>query len=136
MTQLAVGMTAITAAATLALQSVLPNAPPITINSLRYDAGQVIQDRTIATDGQAFYAQWAVTVENAETGESLIWCEGNGANAYPPGTRAVVFSLQDWTGRDECTADSLPPGVYALRGSWRWGEDWTSAKSLPFEVME
>lgn len=124
------------AAATLALQAILPQPPAFVVHELNYEAGIVTQDRSIATNEVAFYAQWAVTVEDVETGASVRWCEGAGANAYPPGRRAVQFSLPDWTGRTLCTPESLPAGRYALRGSWRWGDHYTSVKSNVFEVVE
>jgi len=136
MTQTLIGGGALVLALNFAVQAILPQPTPIVVHGLTYLDGAVIQERTISTDQTAFYAQWAVTVENADTGESLIWCEGNGANAYPPGHRVVQFTLADWTGRTTCTPESLPPGRYALRASWRWGGDGTSAKSEPFEVVE
>lgn len=129
-----IGGAGLVVAATVALQSMLPGPPPFVVNSLNYEAGVVTQDRTITTSAPAFYAAWAATVENADTGESLHWCEGNGANAYPPGRRAVEFSLQDWTGNPLCTFASLPSGRYALRASWAWGGQSTAAKSPIFTV--
>ena len=131
---LGIGMAAVAAVVSTALQLVLPQPAPLVINNLTYADGIVTQDRTLNTDQPAFYAQWTATVENAETGESLRWCEGSGANGYPPGQKAVTFTLADWTGRATCTPDSLPPGLYALRASWRWGAESTSFKSAVFEV--
>lgn len=135
-TQLGVGIVFLSMIGSAALQVVLPEAQPFTINALTYSNGIVTQDRTIATDQPAFYAQWAVTVENVDTGDSLRQCEGFGANAYPPGRKAVSFTLPDWTGRPGCTLESIPAGRYALRGSWRWGEHSAALKSSVFEVTK
>jgi len=137
MTQTLIGGGAMVLALNFAVSAILPEPAPIEVHSLVYLAGEIYQERTITTDQPAFPILWTATVENADTGESVIWCEGNGVNGYPPGYRVVLFrSLADWTGRDECTVESLPPGRYALRASWRWGEsNSTSAKSEPFEVV-
>lgn len=138
MSQLAIGVTAAVGLATLALQTVLPDPAPIEVQSLVYDQGQVLQERTIYTKQDAFPIAWTATVENAETGDSVRWCEGSGANGYPPGHRVVEFrNLAEWTGRAECTVDSLPPGTYSLRATWRWGENNSvSKKSNVFEVTQ
>lgn len=136
MTQTIIGGTALVLALNWAVGAILPEPIPIDVISLSYADGMVTQERTITTDQTAFYAQWAATVENADTGDSIRWCEGSGANAYPPGHRAVVFTLADWTGNQRCTPESLPAGRYALRASWRWGEHSTSRKSEVFEVAK
>lgn len=120
--------------ATVWLRMVLPEPVPFVVHSLAYSEGVVTQDRTITTDEPAFFAQWTATVENADTGQSLRRCEGSGANGYPPGRMAVSFTLEEWTGRDNCTVASLLPGHYTLRATWRWGEESTAMKSEPFEV--
>lgn len=132
-TQLAVGVAALSMIGSGIVSLVLPQPAPFIVNGLRMDAGIITQDRTITTDQTAFYAQWAATVEDA-TGESIRRCEGSGANAYSPGRKAVTFRLEDWTGKPGCTWESLPPGLYALRASWRAGEWSTSIKSETFEV--
>lgn len=136
MTQLGIGIAGLAAVGSLALQMMLPHPVPFVVNEIALVGGVVIQDRTVITDHPAFYAQWAATVEDADTGESLRQCEGSGANSYPPGRKAVHFTLDEWTGRPGCTLASLPPGRYALRASWRWGETFTSSKSEPFEVAQ
>lgn len=129
-----IGVLAVAAIGSFGARVILPAPSPIQVHSIAMVEGRVMQSRTITVDGPAFYAQWAATVADAETGESLIWCEGSGANAYPPGSKEVAFTLEDWTGSERCTLDSLPPGVYVLRASWQWGEKTTSKVSEPFEV--
>ena len=120
----------------IAVQAVLPAPAPIIIHGITYDAGMVLQDRTVQTDEAAFFAGWAATVVNAATGESLRWCEGSGAFPYKPGRMVIEFTLPEWTGRAECTPESLPPGEYYLRGVWSWGDRQASRESASFEVRE
>jgi len=133
MTQLAIGIAAMSAIGSAALQLALPRPVPFEVASLEVKDGAVLQDRTVTTDQPAFYAQWAATVETA-SGDSIRGCEGNGANAYMAGRKVVTFSLEDWTGKPSCTYASLKPGVYRLRASWHWGEHYTSKTSPTFEV--
>ena len=119
---------------TIGLRAVLPEPPAMVVNALTMNNGMVTQDRTITTTGDAFYMQWAATVVNVDTGESIHWCEGRGANAYGPGRKAVEFTLPEWTGSATCTLESLPPGQYILRAAWMWGNQNASARSNVFEV--
>lgn len=129
-----VGVLVFTVLGSVGARVILPAPAPIQVHYIEMTEGKVHQSRTITTDAPAFYAQWAATVADAETGESLIWCEGSGANAYPPGSKIVAFALEDWTGADQCTLESLPPGRYVLRASWSWGDEGTAKVSEPFEV--
>jgi len=134
MTQAITGFAAMVAVGHIAIQAVLPAPVPITIHSIAYRDGTVLQDRTVETDGASFFAGWAATVINSTTGESVRWCEGSGAFPYKSGRITVEFTLPQWTGRAECTPESLPPGEYFLRGVWSWGDEQTSRDSAVFEV--
>lgn len=118
----------------LGLNAILPALPPMVVNDLRWQAGKIIQDRTIRAEGGAFYAGWAAGVVNADTGLSVRWCEGSGAFAYEPGRKVIEFALQEWTGRAECTAESLPPGRYFPRAVWSWGIHQTAKDGPIFEI--
>lgn len=108
--------------------AVLPAPTGIQVHGLTYQAGYVTQDRTVLVDGEAFYAQWAASVVDAETGDTVPECAGNGAAPYPPGRKAARFSLADWTGNEDCTVSVLEPGRrYVLRAVWSWGEKSVSA---------
>ena len=134
--QTAIGIGVLTAVGTLFLQSVLPGPVPLTVNSLTYTAGLVYQDRTVITDGTAFYAQWSASVVDVDTGEVVPWCSGSGSFPYQPGHKIKEFPLADWVGNATCTPESLNPGTYVLQAAWQWGADQTSKTSDPFEVVE
>lgn len=109
------------------LSLVLPEAIGIRINKISYDNGVVTQDRTVRSDTD-FFAQWAATVVDAETGDVVPGCSGNGAAPYKPGDKVSKFLLGDWVGSQHCSADSLTPGrAYELRAVWSWGADSVSA---------
>lgn len=134
--QTVVGIGVLTAVGTMFLQAVLPAPMPLTVNSLTYEAGIVSQDRTVVTDGTAFYAQWAAAVIDMSTGDIVPWCSGSGSFPYQPGHKVKQFPLAEWVGNANCTADSLNAGTYFLRASWQWGATQTSRDSEPFEVLE
>lgn len=134
--QTGIGIAGAVLALNFAVSAILPEPVRIQVQALAYDNGVITQERTVRTENQAFYAQWAATVENADTGESVRWCEGSGANAYAAGHKVVTFTLPDWTGRKECTPESLPPGRYVLSATWHWGVRDAAMKSEPFEVNQ
>ena len=135
MLQVSSGVAALAAAGAIAVKAILPGPAPIQVHELRFEAGIVYQDRTVTTNGEAFFAQWAARVEDAETGDVVPWCVGSGAWPYEPGRRSVSLPLPEWVGNDACTADSLPPGLYVPVAVWSWGDDQTSHRGLAFEVM-
>lgn len=135
LTQTLIGGGVFVAVGSALLQMVLPAPAPITVHSLAFENGFVIQDRTVATS-DPFYASWAAQVVDNETGEKLPWCFGSGSFAYKPGRRGVSLELSEWVGNPACTVESLPPGTYRLTAAWHWGESQAGAESKPFEVSE
>lgn len=131
-----IGTGILAAALSAALSAVLPAPPAIIVHRLSFDGQTVTQDRTVNGEGDAFYMAWAAGVFHADTQDAVPWCEGNGAFAYALGRKEVTMDLGRWTGRDECTPESLPPGPYVLRATWSWGDQQTSAESNVFEVTE
>jgi hypothetical protein len=127
-TQTLIGMGAVGLVAQSLLSAVLPDATGIFVHSLSYDNGMVTQDRTVVTGQPSFYAQWAVNVVDAETGQMVPECAGNGAAPYREGRKSLTFTLSDWTGNDNCTPDVLIDGrKYELQAVWSWGDKNVSA---------
>lgn len=128
------GCAIMTSLCTLAIQTIAPAPHPLDVHALRYvhQDGQhyVEQDRTVRTDGPAFFAEWRAEVVSADSGKQV--CGGRGAWNYEPGRGAFRMTLAKWTGDVGCTA--LAPGDYFLRATWTWGADQTSARSEPFTV--
>lgn len=137
-TQSVLGVGIVAAVVAITLKTALsPFAPiPLDVHSLVYEAGTVFQDRTITTDGTAFYAQWAAAVIDVATGDPVPWCSGSGSFPYQPGHKVKEFPLATWVGNENCTPENLNPGTYFLRASWQWGTEQTSKDSEPFEVLE
>lgn len=127
-TQTLIGMGAVGLVAQTLLSAVLPDPTGLVVHGLTYADGYVTQDRTVLTTEPAFYAQWAASVVDVETGDTVPQCTGQGAAPYPPGRKAVTFSLSDWTGNPLCNPLGLVEGkTYALRAVWSWGENSVSA---------
>ena len=130
MTQTVIGGGVLFAVGSAILQVVLPAPAPITVHSLAFEYGFVIQDRTVTTS-EPFWASWAAQVINADTGQKVDGCFGEGAFAYEPGNKVARLSLQEWVGSDDC---SLSSGSYYLAAAWYWGDSQLGAKSDVFEV--
>ena len=133
-TQTVIGTVALIAALNVAVDALLPSPPAIEVHSLTFDGQTVTQDRTVTGSGDAFYMSWAASVIDLDTGAPVQHCSGNGAFAYATGRKAVQMDLPNWTGRDGCTPDSLPPGAYELHAVWSWGDQQKSAASEPFTI--
>jgi hypothetical protein len=130
MTQLAVGTTALAAALHFTVAAILPAPPPIVINSLSYDAGKVLQDRTVNA-GAKFSAVWEARIVSVDSGLVVAGCEGRGDWDYSPGNRVAKIGLAEWVGSTDCT---LPPGQYQLFARYRAGSWATDARSDVFRV--
>ena len=130
MTQMALGTTFLAGVLHLGISAVVPKPPPIVINSLSYEAGMVVQDRTVNTPGK-FTAVWEARVVSAITGLPVSGCEGRGDWDYSPGQRAAKMALTEWVGSKDCT---LAPGRYQLFARYRSGNWSTDARSDAFEV--
>lgn len=128
MTNTLIGLAIAGTAMNVIFGTVFPEPTGIKVHELQYSGGFVTQDRTVLTSGKAFYAQWAAMVVDAETGDAVPACSGNGAAPYTPGRKSVKMSLSDWTGNDDCTADMLETGrLYKLQAVWSWGDESVSA---------
>jgi len=123
--------------ATMALlQSVLPAPQNIVVHSITFDRGHVIQDRTVNSESDHFWATWSASVIGPD-GNALEWCIGSGAWPYQSGRKQFPMSLEKWTGADACTLESLPRNVpLKLLATWKWGDEDVTAESATFEVME
>jgi len=125
--QLFIGAGIVGVALNVALNAVLPSAEGVIIHSLTYDAGYVLQDRTVMAESD-FYANWAASVVDLETGAIVYPCEGSGAFGYQPGRKVAKLTLAEWVGNDACTEDVLVSGhEYELRAVWNWGGDTVAA---------
>ena len=129
-TQTVIGGGILVAVASTLIQLVAPDHAPIVLNSISYESGYVMQDRTVTTS-EPFWASWAAQVINADTGEKVDGCFGEGSFAYAAGNKVVRLSLQEWVGSDDC---SLSIGSYYLAAAWYWGDSQLGAKSDVFEV--
>lgn len=118
----------ITTALAFAIPPLFPD-PPIVVHSLVYDGGRVTQDRTVTSEGDTFYANWAAIVVDAA---GIPKCSGDGNWAYSVGRRGAEMSLSEWTGDKDCGSKLIPGQQYRLKASWFWGDDQTSATSAPF----
>ena len=103
------------------IDQVTPPPPPIVVHSIRYDGGQVLQDRTVTPNGAnaVKLLQWSAQVVYAGTGRPVPGCTGAGSWPYDRGRLTVQFDLPEWVGNAACTPDALPRGVdLHLRGVW------------------
>ena len=121
------------AAAFWAASMVLAPAP-IEVHSLTYRDGIVIQDRTVTTDTDYFFAFWTAKIVQAESRIAVRHCQGDGSWPYSAGRIAAEIPLDEWVGSSSCTPDSLPPGTYIPVASWSWGGDSTSHEGEPFVI--
>ena len=137
-TQTVFGVCILAAIGTVTVKSVLsPFAPrPLTVHSLTYEAGIVLQDRTIVTDGTSFAMTYTASVVDADTGRTVPWCHGSDSWNYSPGHKVAEIPLAEWVNNPACTPESLPVGTYFLRGGWQWGAEQVAADSAVFEVLE
>ena len=119
---------------------------PIVVHDVHYEPaciwaageweGCIAQDRTITPPGggATFSALWAAEIVNADTGAIVPWCRGSGGSDYPRGRDTVIMPLGVWTGREECTLESLAPGTYQPRAVWKWGTKQETATGAVFLV--
>ena len=133
--QFAVGFVAVLGLGQLGLTSILPEPKPITVHSLTYVNGSIIQDRTAVADGDYFPAQWRAFIFDTVTNKPVPECTGTGFSPYHSGRIAVNLKLTEWTGRDECTPEFLRErgGTYYPVASWHWGNDFEKATGGVFE---
>jgi hypothetical protein len=130
MTQTLIGGVALVAFGTLVVDVVTPDSPAIMVHDLRYENGFIFQDRTVIPEngGQSFYAFWAATIIDTQTGQSV--CTGSGSFPYQAGRRDIPIPLSEWVG-EPC---DLPPGEYQPLAVWNWGYDQTSHAGQEFTV--
>jgi hypothetical protein len=68
-----------------------PAPPPIMVHALTYDAGYIVQDRTVSAETK-FTAIWAAEIVDAKTGATVAGCEGGGSWDYAPGRKAIKMT--------------------------------------------
>jgi hypothetical protein len=121
------------------LSLVAPSLPPIEVHSIRYHAGTVVQDRTVAPAGNnaVKLLQWSAQVVYASTGRPVPGCTGAGSWPYDRGRMTVQFELPEWTGNAACTPEALPTDVdLRLRGVWAFEGRQVVALSPAFRAGE
>lgn len=98
--------------------------------------GCIAQDRTVTPSGGAatHSALWAAQIVDLATGDVVPWCEGAGGADYRSGRATVLIPLPLWVGAASCTLESLPPGQYLPRATWRWGVESETHAGSPFTV--
>lgn len=106
-----------------------PAPPPITVHSLTYDAGYIIQDRTVSWS--AWVAEWKAEIVEDRTGAAVPNCAGGGFWTYPGGRVVPRISLTEWVGNDACV---LPTGRYFPRATYWDGEFRAVVRGDVFEV--
>jgi len=120
-------------AANAVVEVVLPDPPPpppIVINALSYDAGLVVQDRTVNWP-KIFHASWESRVIDVKSGMIVDGCSGDGKWDYAPGSKVASIPLAEWVGSASC---KLEPGQYQLFAKYKTGGWATDARSDVFEV--
>lgn len=132
--QLLVGTSIVGATLNLVVLSVLPDPAPITVHSLAYTQGNILQERTVKTEGEYFPAKWSAAIYSVDTGEPVSLCTGNGFWNYSSGYRTAEIPLNEWVNRDECTIEVLRKvgGSFQPVASWHWGDDFTIHKGVVF----
>jgi hypothetical protein len=134
--QFAVGFVAVLGLGQIALTSVLPDPHPITVHSLTYVSGEIVQDRTVVAEGEFFPAQWRAYIVDAATDKPIPECAGEGFWPYKTGRAAFTIPLDKWTGNTACTVDFLRSygGEFYPVASWHWGNDFEKATGATFVV--
>ena len=107
-----------------------PAPAPIQVHSLTYDAGYIVQDRTVAQP--AVVAQWQADILT-QHGNPVPNCHGEGFWRYAGGRSAPRFTLQEWVGNPNC---QLLPGQYFPRAIYSNGEFEVVKRGEIFEVTE
>jgi hypothetical protein len=130
MTQTLIGGGVIAALAQVIWVSLAPAPPPIVVHDLRYDAGFIVQDRTV--EGPAVVAQWRADILNLD-GSAVKNCHGEGFWRYAGGRAQPRFTVQEWVGNPLC---DLPPGRYIPRAIYSNGSFELVKRGEIFEVME
>lgn len=132
MSQLAIGMAAVSTLLTVALQTVLPDPPRIEVHTISYSAGQITQDRTVNSDAPVFFMRWRAFILDDATGLPIPNCSGSGEFEYPTGRHAKTMPIEVWVGNALCR--DLPPGRYVPEAIYIWGDDQVRATGAAFEV--
>lgn len=109
-----------------------PVPPPITVHDLRYYAGYIIQDRTVASEGP-FKAIWTAEIQNKDTGKPVDHCIGSGVWDYEAGHKAPRIPVAEWVGNASCR---LVPGTYIPIATYSAGEFHVVARGDEFEVTK
>jgi hypothetical protein len=111
------------------LASAFVTPPPIEVRSLTYDAGYIVQDRTVSTTGP-WSAIWDAQILDVATGKPAPGCDGSGVWSYPPGDLVARVPLAEWVG----SACTLGPGKYQPVATYRAGEFKTVARGAEFVI--
>jgi hypothetical protein len=129
-TQAVVGGGFLAAVAQVLWIAVGTSPAPIQVHSLRYEAGDIIQERTVAMP--AVVAEWRAEIVS-KSGTVVPYCQGQGFWRYSGGTSSPRFSVQEWVGNPLC---DLEPGFYYPRATYGNGSFEVVARGDVFEVTE
>lgn len=129
--QTVIGGAFLAIAASVVVNPLIPETSPIKVHGLEFDGTQMVQSRTVTTDGDKFFAKWSAQIEDSQTGD--IVCQGSGSWNYSAGYLDASMPLQVWVGDDACTFESLPNGRYTPIATWYWGSDQVSYTGKEFE---
>ncbi len=127
MLQLGIGMTTLSMVGALVVNAVLPDAPPITVQSLSYADGMITTERTIEADGTIFYLRRTPEIIDVKSGDVVPNCAGSEGRNVTVGHLVASAPLAVWVANPLCTPETLPPGTYRPQIVYRWGD-----KQLPF----
>lgn len=131
-TQFLAGTAVLTVALQVVGSTLLPSAPPIIVNGLAFEDGNVTQERMVPGTS-AISAVWNAKVIDAVSGLPVDGCTGHGGWDYSPGPKIVTMPLNEWVGAQSCR---LLPGTYQLFAEYKVGSWSTDARSDIFEVPE
>lgn len=127
-TQALAAGSALAVGASALLNSIFP-LPPIEIHSLTYDAGYIIQERTVNNSGDRLPALYEAAIINKRTG--LPVCEGSGAWRYSDGHAVIRIPVSEWVGGSAC---DLSPGEYQPMATYETRGFSVTVRGDSFEV--
>lgn len=124
----AIGLPMVGAVNTLAPQG-------ITIHSLAYQGGAIIQDRTVNGSGPTFSMAYKATI-STPSNPAVAICAGSDGFPYRVGRITVTIPLDEWVNDPGC-AERLQDGArYLPCAYWSFANVTTEACGKPFVFRE
>lgn len=121
----------------LPVVSVLDAVAPegIIIHELRYENGDMIQDRTVIGTEATFTMIYRATV--ARTSDPAIAiCQGGDGFPYRTGHLIARMTLDEWVAEEGCKAKLQKNQNYIPCAIWSWGNESVKACGAPFSIRE